>query len=110
MKSRYKSIGRKIKEVREFVGLSQRQLAETIGFETSTAISLIESGERRVSISDLEKIAEVLNKNVGYFLGQEEKTNLNYALRAEKGLSSKDKEMLSEFIEVFKNKHGKRNK
>ena len=101
---RYILIGKKIKEARESMRWSQRQLAEAIGFETSTAISLIEAGERRVAIEDLEKIAEVLHKNIKYFLGGEEKASLRFALRADKNLSPKDKERILEFIEFIKSR------
>lgn len=108
-KKRYISIGKKIKEARKNKGWSQRQLAKAIGFETSTAISLIETGERKVTIEDLEKIAEVLHKTIRYFLGEEEKGNLRFALRADKKLTSGDKERILEFIEfIKKRKYGER--
>ena len=55
----YPQIGKRIKDAREKEGLSQKSLAEAVGFESATAISLIESGERRVSIEDLDKIGMI---------------------------------------------------
>lgn len=103
-KDRYTVIGRKIKEARESMRWSQKQLAEAIGFETSTAISLIEAGERKVAIEDLEKIAEVLNKNTEYFLGVDGKTSLRFALRADKNLTPGDKEKVLDFIDFIKSR------
>ena len=40
-----KLIGIRIKEAREAVGISQKALADAVGFESATAISLIEAGE-----------------------------------------------------------------
>lgn len=57
MKSLYKEIGSKIKELRESHGMSQRELAEMLRFETDTAVSLIESGQRRIHIDKLVIIA-----------------------------------------------------
>ncbi len=48
--TKYKFIGNKIKEARESEGLSQMELAKHLGYESATAISLIEAGERKVSV------------------------------------------------------------
>ena len=42
-KDRYKFIGARIKEAREALSMSQKSLAEALGYESATAISLIES-------------------------------------------------------------------
>ena len=107
-KDRFIFIGKKIKEARELMGWFQKELAEAVGFETSTAISLIEAGERRVAINDLEKIADVLHQNLKYFLGEDEKTNFRFALRANKDLSQKDKERILDFIDFIKSKRNER--
>lgn len=106
---KYKFIGGRIKSAREAVGLSQKDLAEAIGYESATAISLIEAGERKVSIVDLEKIATKLNHNVDYFLGTEEKVDFLYALRTDKDLTTSDQEKVLDFVDFIKSKrHGKR--
>lgn len=103
LEDRYTFIGKKIKEMREKEGLSQKDLAEKLGYESSTAISLIESGDRKVSVSDLEKIADILNKDIKYFLGKEgEAMDVNYALRSENGLSGQDKQEILRFIDFVK--------
>lgn len=108
MKNKYEFIGEKIKGARVARGWSQRQLAKAVGFKSPTAISLIESGLRRVSIQDLEKIAENLKKDLKFFIGQEEEVNLAVALRADKELSPKDQDDVIRFVEFVKNqKNGK---
>jgi transcriptional regulator with XRE-family HTH domain len=102
--SKYQLIGKKIKEVREIKGWSQKKLANAIGFESSTAISLIESGDRRVAIEDLEKIASVLSRNIGYFLGQENKIDMQSALRADSELTPEDQDQIFDFYQFVKNK------
>lgn len=106
----YKKIGAKIRDAREKAELSQRALAEAVGYETSTAISLIESGDRRVAIDDLNKIAKVLRVTPKYLLGHEEqKPDIKYALRADKTLSDEDEKQILNFIEFVKtNKNAKR--
>ena len=50
-------IGSQIKKARETKGISQLDLAKQLGFESATAISLIENGDRKVTAENLEKIA-----------------------------------------------------
>jgi len=102
-----KLIGQKIKEARESAEISQKQLADTLGFESATAISLIESGERKAKIEDLEKMAELLHRDIKFFLGIEDKPDIRFALRADKNLTKKDQEEILRFIEfVKKEKNG----
>lgn len=106
---RYKFIGAKIREAREALSMSQKTLAEALGYESATAISLIESGERRVKIEDLEKIADILKRSLDYFLGKEgEKLDVTVALRADKDIPDGDKKIIERIIELAKQKHGNR--
>lgn len=107
--NKYKLIGNKIKEARELKKMSQLKLAKSIGYESATAISLFESGARRISIEDLEKIAKILLKDINYFLGYDNKNiDMEYALRVNKKLSIEDKEEILNFIEYIKSKNKKR--
>src|SRR3989338_289072 len=102
-----KFIGQKIKEAREDAEKSQKDLADGLDFESATAISLIESGERKVKVEDLEKIANFLHRDIKFFLGLEEKTDIRFALRADKNLSKKQEEQVLNFIDfVKKSKNG----
>lgn len=98
-KNRYIFIGSKIKEAREGKGLSQRELADKVGFESATSISLIEAGERKISVFDLERVADVLNEPIEYFLGSGPKVKV--AFRAA-GLDDKDAEAIQHIIEMAK--------
>ena len=55
-----KLLGKRIKEVRKRLGLTQEKLAELINIET-TSLSSIESGRHFPSLVTLEKIAKNLN-------------------------------------------------
>jgi len=101
---KYRYIGQKIKEARDAASMPQKELADKIGFESATAISLIESGERKVSINDLAKIADILHRDIKFFLGQEEKADIRFALRADEDLSKKDQEEILRFIDFTKNR------
>lgn len=96
-------IGGKIREAREAAKKSQMELADVLGFESATAISLIESGERKVRVEDLEKIGRFLDKDIKFFIGQEDRAvDVRVALRADKDLNDKDREAILRFIEVAK--------
>src|SRR3989344_1443295 len=100
---RYAFIGGKIREAREAAGFLQKGLADKIGDESATAISYLESGERKVSVVDLEKIAHLLDRDIRFFIGQEgERLNVRVALRAETGLDSKDQNAILHIIEMAK--------
>jgi len=99
-----KFIGQKIREAREAAEKSQKELADALGFESATAISLIESGERKAKIEDLEKMAEFLHRDIKFFLGIEEKQDIRFALRADSNLSKKDQDEILGFIDFVKNK------
>lgn len=99
----YKSIGLKIKEAREFANMSQKELADKIGYESATAISLLEAGERKVSINDLQKMSDIFKRDIKFFLGQEEKKpDFLFALRADKSLTQKDQDQIINFIDFVK--------
>lgn len=104
------SVGARIRSARNDMGYSQMDLAKKLGFESATAISLIESGERNITIANLEKIAEILHRDIKFFLGKKEEKSVDveYALRADKNLSNEAKEAILHFIELAKkNKNGK---
>ncbi|HBV98655.1 MAG TPA: hypothetical protein DEF36_16680 [Desulfotomaculum sp.] len=63
----YKSIGRQLQLAREQAGWSQEQMAAKIGCSQST-LSNYEKGKRRIYLAQLEKISEILNQPVEFFL------------------------------------------
>lgn len=110
---RYKEIGRRIRVAREEANLSQQELATKINRDTATAIYLMENGDRKVSIVDLEKIAQVLDRDLSYFLGESEATNttpnLRIALRSDPNLEVEDKQAIMRFVELAEKRNKKKN-
>jgi len=98
------SIGKRIKFAREEAKLSQMDLARDLGFESATAISLIESGDRNVTIENLEKIANILHRDLNYFLGKDtnKPIDVKIALRADPDLTTQDKEAIMHLIDLAK--------
>lgn len=64
-------IGRRIAAARHEAGLTQAQLAEAVGRSKNTVPNW-EGGQNEPSRAVMERIAEVTNKPIGYFYGQEE--------------------------------------
>ena len=60
----------RIKALREEVGLSQREMGARIGV-SGPAVAQWETGENRPSLTNLEKLAEVLETTTDYILGRD---------------------------------------
>jgi transcriptional regulator with XRE-family HTH domain len=61
----FKEIGRKLQLAREEKGMSQEQLARALGCSQS-ALSNYEKGKRRLYLSHLEKLSQILDKPLEY--------------------------------------------
>ena len=105
----YEKIGEKVRGVRKEMGMSQKDLAEKVDFSSSTAISLIESGERNISIDVLQKISTLSGKSIDYFLSNEEKKSIQkeesrIAMRG-KGLNAEQENDVLAYIEFVKQRN-----
>ena len=63
----YKAIIERLKTARIEADLSQQAVADRLG-KPQSYISKIESGERRLDVAEMKKIAAIYNKPVDYFL------------------------------------------
>ena len=54
------SVGKRVKELRNKLGISQEELADLAGLDR-TYITSVECGRRNISIVNIEKIAVALN-------------------------------------------------
>jgi transcriptional regulator with XRE-family HTH domain len=95
-------IGNQIKIAREEEGLSQMDLAKKLNFTSATAISLIESGERKITAENLEKISSILHRDLYFFLGKDSKYtgNIEMALRADNTVSDAAKETIKSILKM----------
>jgi len=76
------TIGGKIKTIRELSGLSQQQLADSLGILRST-LSQIENGDRRIYSSELIKFSDIFGVSVDYLLDLDKDVEITI-LEAEK--------------------------
>jgi transcriptional regulator with XRE-family HTH domain len=66
-----RQLASRLREVREYLSLSQQYVADKTGIPRS-AVSDIERGVRKVDSLELRKLARLYMYPVGYFLGEEE--------------------------------------
>ena len=75
--------------LRESRNLSQSELAKLMGIHNSY-ISKIESGTRKVSTSELNKLAEIFNVSTDYLLGRKENQD-NKSFKKNSGVDDRPK-------------------
>lgn len=66
-------IGKKIKNRRKEIGMSQDELADRMGYKSRSTIAKIEKGVNDVTQTNIVKFAEVLNTSLAYLMGWEER-------------------------------------
>ena len=87
------TIGKRIKEKREELKLSQRDLAEKMNYTNHSTIGKIERGQVDVSQTRIVQFAEVLGTSVAYLMGWEE--TKKSATNNDSGLSEAKKQLLA---------------
>lgn len=63
-----KTLGRRLREAREYLGFSQEEVANFLGIARS-ALSNIETGQRKVDALELKKLAGLYKRPANYFTG-----------------------------------------
>lgn len=100
-----KRLADKLRETREFLGLSQQEAATAANL-TRLALSAIETGRRRVESVELQALARVYGQPVTYFLEPHEADaggqDLRFIARAAKELSPEDRNELLKFAEFLR--------
>lgn len=98
-------LGRRLREAREYVGLSQEEVAFALSV-SRPAVGHIESGTRKVEAFELNKLSELYGRTVDYLLtgnSPAEDTRVAFLARATKGMSDSDMEELARFAAFLKN-------
>lgn len=65
----HKYIVKQLKKAREKAGLSQQQVAKILD-TTQSYISKIESGQRKLDVIQLKKLAKIYKKDINYFINE----------------------------------------
>lgn len=65
-------IGKRIKERRIALGMTQEELAKKMGYSTRQAISKVEKGDDNITSDRVKKFADALDVSVSYIMGWDE--------------------------------------
>ncbi len=105
------SIGKRIRERRQELKLTQENLARALGL-TPQHISGIEQDKRSPSLSSLAKLAEELGVTVDYLVTGKEGVIVDTipAIKADKKLSLESKKALVTLVEELHRIHGSNEK
>ncbi len=95
-------LGKRIRETREYIGLTQQQVASALSVPRS-AISDIETGKRKVTAEELKSLADLFKHPVSHFLGEEPKVTEEVAAlaRTAENLSENDRKELLRFAKFL---------
>jgi transcriptional regulator with XRE-family HTH domain len=107
-------LARRLKEAREYLGLSQEYVAQQTGIPRP-AISEIEAAKRNVSSLELKRFSKLYERPVEYLLGTEEMEEetgvasdpVEVKLRSmTRDLKKEDREEILRFAEYLRHKNG----
>lgn len=100
-------IAEKLRQAREYVGLSQDEVAGRLAIPR-TALSNIETGQRKVDVIELKKLAALYRRPVSYFAGDADPSEIpapvHHLARTASKLSSNDLQELSRFADFLKSR------
>jgi transcriptional regulator with XRE-family HTH domain len=101
-------LGKRLREVREYLGFSQQMVADRTGIARSS-ISDIERGTRKVDSLELKKLGRLYRRPVGYFLDERpDATAGDHAIaglaRALAQLTEGDREAVVSFAEYLRDR------
>lgn len=100
-----KALGERLREAREYLGFSQEEVAAFLGVSRS-ALSLMETGQRKVDALELKKLAGLYKRPVGYFTGDEAENfsfgaDVKHLARKVSQLSADDRQELGRFADFL---------
>lgn len=107
-----RTLGERLREAREYLGFSQEDVAAFLGVSRS-ALSLIETGQRKVDTLELKKLAGLYKRTVGYFAGEDAEeisfgADVKHLARKVAQLSPDDREELARFADFLRAKKQKK--
>ncbi|MGH9047412.1 MAG: helix-turn-helix transcriptional regulator [Acidimicrobiales bacterium] len=102
----YASMGAKLREAREFLGLSQEVVADALGVPRAS-VSAMESGRRKVSSLELRDLARLYKRPLEFFYDDrgadaEDDEATQALFRATRNLTPEDREQVVRFAEFLK--------
>lgn len=100
-----KTLGERLRDAREYLGFSQEDISTYLSVPRS-ALSLMETGQRKVDALELKKLAGLYKRSVGYFTGDADEAlfgaEIKHLARQVSELSQDDREELSRFADFLR--------
>ena len=99
-------MGDRLREARKYIGLKQEEVATYLKIPR-TALTDIESGQRRVEVIELARLAKLYRQPVSFFTGDDDASSglpIDVAHLARKAaeLSQQDRDELGRFAEYLR--------
>ncbi len=99
-------LGDRLREARKYLGLKQEEVATYLKIPR-TALTDIESGQRRVEAIELTRLARLYRQSVGYFTGEDEASaslpaDVAHLARRAADLSAQDRAELGRFADYLR--------
>lgn len=107
-----RQLGERLREARKYLGLKQEEVAAYLKIGR-TALTDIESGQRRVEVIELTRLARLYRQSIGYFTGEDEASaglpaDVAHLARRVADLSADDREELARFADYLRSRAGGR--
>ena len=101
-----KQLGERLRDARKYLGLKQEEVAVYLKIQR-TALSDIESGQRRVEALELTRLAKLYQQSVSYFTGEDAAAaalpaDVAHIARQAVDLSAQDRDELGRFAEYLR--------
>ena len=100
-------LSEKLRQAREYIGFSQDEVAALLKVPR-TAVTNMESGQRKVDALELKRLADLYRQSVSHFTSDDDDTaaalpaDVAHLARQAATLSPKDREELGRFAEFLK--------
>jgi transcriptional regulator with XRE-family HTH domain len=100
-----KRLGARLRDARKYLGLKQEEVAGYLKIQR-TALTDIESGQRKVEAIELAKLAKLYRQPVGFFTGEDDAgaalpLDIAHLARKAANLSKEDRDELGRFAEYL---------
>lgn len=98
----HQEVGRRIRQAREALGLSQADLSSRLTPpRTRAAVSDIERGQTKLDVEDLSELARLLDKDLAYFYDVQPEPGVVYR-RGDRGMAPEQQQQTDRALEEFK--------
>lgn len=100
-------IGKRIRQLRLELQLSQKELAHKMGYKSEAAICKVENGEDNITLDRVSKFAKALGCTPSYLMGWEDEEkaidNKNEIVKEieKRGLSEEQIKSVMHFVDLF---------